>query len=195
ERVLLLAREHGMADKEVRCLNARGAALLLQGDLEGYSDFMRALTRALDAGLGHESALAYHNLAELQLQGLGPESSAELNLRGLALAERLGLTLAADWLRANRTQVFFETGRWDEALALAEVVLAGEERSGPGQAGTACGICSARIHVWRGNVDGARRLDVFVPSARQHAVIQQLGPALIVAGLVETASGRPDAGA
>src|SRR5262249_56355117 len=97
-----------------------------------------------------------------------------------------------DWLRANRTQVFFETGRWDEALALAEVVLAGEERSGPGQAGTACGICSARIHVWRGNFDGARRLvDVFVPRAPQHAVIPQPRPALIVAGLVETASARP----
>src|SRR5262249_23703617 len=90
----------------------------------------------------------------------------------------------------------FESGRWDEALALVEVVLAGEERFGLGQVGTACGICSARIYVRWGNFDGVRRLvDVFVPRARQHAVIQQLGPALIVAGLVETASGRPDAGA
>ena len=43
ERGLGLARELGLADKEVRCLNARGAALLLQGNLEGYNDFMRAL--------------------------------------------------------------------------------------------------------------------------------------------------------
>ena len=120
ERGLILARDHGLADREVRCLNARGAAVLLQGNIEGYTDFMRALTRALEAGLGHESAMAYHNLAELQLQGVGTASSSEMNERGLDLAERRGLTLAADWLRANRVQVFFEAGRWDEALAIAD---------------------------------------------------------------------------
>jgi tetratricopeptide (TPR) repeat protein len=196
ERGLALAREHGMAAKEVRCLNARGAARLLQGDLEGYNDFMRALTRALEAGLGHETAMAYHNLAELQLQGVGTASSAELNQHGLELAERRGLTVAADWLRANRVQVFFEAGRWDDALALADQVLAAETQSGPGPAGTTCGVYCARIHTWRGDLNRARRLmHEFLPRARQHAVVQQLGPALIVAGLVETASGRPDAGA
>jgi hypothetical protein len=196
ERGLVLAREHGMADKEVRCLNARGAALLLQGDLEGYNDFMRALTRSLEAGLGHESAMAYHNLAELQLQGVGPASSADLNYRGLVLAERRGLALAADWLRSNRVQVCFESGRWDEALALADQVLANEAQAGQGQAGTACGVWSARIHVWRGRLDEAQALvATFLPRAREHAVIQQLGPALVVAGLVETASGRAEAGA
>jgi DNA-binding SARP family transcriptional activator len=196
ERGLVLAREYGMAAKEVRCLNARGAARLLQGDLKGYNDFMRALTRALEAGLGHETVMAYHNLAELQLQGVGTASSAELNQHGLELAERRGLALAADWLRANRVQVFFEAGRWDEALAVVDQVLAAETQSGPGHAGTACGVYCARIHVWRGQVERARQLmHDFLPRARQHAVIQQLGPALIVAGLVETASGRPEAGA
>ena len=196
ERGLVLAGEHGLADSEVRCLNARGASLLLRGDLEGYNDFMRALARALESGLGHESAMAYHNLAELHLQGIGPESSAEMNEEGLLLAERRGLALAADWLRANRVQVFFELGRWDEALALAMKVLDGEARTGPGQAGTACGIWAARIHVWRGELDRARALvDRFLPRAREHAVIQQLGPALVVAGLVETASGHARGGA
>lgn len=196
ERGLVLARDHGLADREVRCLNARGAAVLLQGDIEGYNDFMRALTRALEAGLGHESAMAYHNLAELQLQGVGTASSGEMNARGLDLAERRGLTLAADWLRANRVQVFFEAGRWDEALAIAGEVIASEARSGYGQAGTMCAVGSARIHVWRGNLDQATQLmDIYLPRARQHAVIQQVGPALIVAGLLATASGRPDRGA
>jgi tetratricopeptide (TPR) repeat protein len=196
EQGLALAREHGLPDKEVRCLNARGAALLLQGDLEGYNDFMRALARALEAGLGHESAMAYHNLAELHLQGVGPASSADMNEQGMTLAERRGLTLAADWLRSNRVQVFFEAGRWDEALALADIVLADEARAGVGQAGTACLIWAARIHVWRGDLPYAARLvETFLPRARRHAVIQQLGPALVVAGLVETASGRPEVGA
>ena len=196
ERGLVLARDHNLADREVRCLNARGAAVLLQGNIEGYNDFMRALTRALEAGLGHESAMAYHNLAELQLQGVGTASSIELNERGLDLAERRGLTLAADWLRANRVSVFFEAGRWDEALALAAQVIANETRSGPGQAGTMCAVWSARIHVWRGELDHAIRLmDTYLPRARQHAVIQQVGPALIVAGLIMTASGRADEGA
>ena len=60
----------------------------------------------------------------------------------------------------------------------------------------ACGIWAARIHVWRGDLPRAARLvETFLPRARRHAVIQQLGPALVVAGLVETASGRPGAGA
>jgi DNA-binding SARP family transcriptional activator/tetratricopeptide (TPR) repeat protein len=196
ERGLALARELGMADKEVRCLNARGAALLLRGDLEGYNDFMRALARALEAGLSHESAMAYHNLAELQLQGTGPATSLEMNQRGLDLAQRRGLTLAADWLRANRLQVCFDAGLWDEALTLADQVLASEAQSGHGQPGTSALVWSARIHLWRGDVERARRLmDEFMPRARHHAVIQQRGPALIVAAMVETAAGRADVGA
>ena len=196
ERGLILARDHGLADREVRCLNARGAAVLLQGNLEGYNDFVRALTRALEAGLGHESAMAYHNLAELQLQGVGTATSSEMNARGLDLAERRGLTLAADWLRANRVQLFFEAGRWDEALDIAGEVIASEARSGHGQAGTMCAVWAARIHVWRGELDHASELmDTFLPRARQHAVIQQIGPALIVAGLLATGSGRPERGA
>ncbi len=59
-----------------------------------------------------------------------------------------------------------------------------------------CAVWSARIHVWRGDLDHATRLmEVFLPRARQHAVIQQVGPALIVAGLIATASGRADEGA
>jgi hypothetical protein len=93
-------------------------------------------------------------------------------------------------------EVFFEAGRWDEALALAGDVIAGEARSGHGQAGTMCAVWSARIHVWRGNLDHAIQLiEAYLPRARQHAVIQQVGPALIVAGLIATASGRADQGA
>jgi tetratricopeptide (TPR) repeat protein len=196
ERGLVLAREHGLADREVRCLNARGAGLLLQGDLAGYGDFMAALTRALEAGLSHESAMAYHNLADLHLQADGLAAGLELNQRGLELAERRGLRLAGDWLRASRVQLFFEAGRWDEALAIADTVLAGEADAGSGQAGTTCGVYAARIHLWRGALDQARELmATFLPRARQHAVIQQLGPALIVAGLVETVAGRTGAGA
>src|SRR5262249_31054271 len=40
-----------------------------------------------------------------------------------------------------------------------------------------------------------RLVETFLPRARRHAVIQQLGPALVVAGLVETAWGRSSAGA
>ena len=58
-----------------------------------------------------------------------------------------------------------------------------------------CAVWSARIHVWRGDLDHASRLmESFLPRARQHAVIQQVGPALIVAGLIATASGRADRG-
>ena len=75
-------------------------------------------------------------------------------------------------------------------------MIANEARSGPGQAGTMCAVWSARIHVWRGDLDRATRLmEVFLPRARQHAVIQQVGPALIVAGLIATASGRRRRGA
>ena len=140
--------------------------------------------------------MAYHNLAELQLQGVGPESSLEMNQRGLDLAQRRGLTLAADWLRANRVQVCFDTGRWDEALALADQVLAGEAQSGHGQPGTSCLVWSARIHLWRGDLERATSLmDAFLPHARQHAVIQQVGPALVVAAMIATVAGRPDVGA
>jgi tetratricopeptide (TPR) repeat protein len=199
EQGLQLAREANdpdAAEKEVRCLKARGAARLLEGDLGGYVDFTTVLARALERGLGHESAMAYHNLAELHWQGEGPVAGLELNGKGLELAERRGLVVAADWLRANRVALCFDGGRWDEALELAETTLSQETASGEGQAGTMGAVWAARIHVWRGEHEKAERLvDFFLPRARRHAVIQQLGPALVVAGLVETAGGHPGRGA
>ena len=196
EEGLLLAGELGAVGREVRCLSARGAARLLRGDLGGYDDFTTALDRALAGGLSFESAMAYHNLAELHWQGDGPAPSLTLNGRGLDLAVRRGLGMSADWLRANRAAVCFDAGRWDETLDLSMIVLGHEALTADGQAGTACEVCATRVRLWRGDVEEAHRgMDRFLPRARRHAVTQQLGSALIVAGLVETASGNPTRGA
>ena len=152
ERGLILARDHGLADREVRCLNARGAALLLQGNLEGYTDFMRALTRALEAGLGHESAMAYHNLAELQLQGAG-HGVEQRDERARPRPRRAARPDAGRRLAAGESvALFFEAGRWDEALAIADMVIASEARSGParrarcvrcGRRESTCGVATS----------------------------------------------------
>jgi DNA-binding SARP family transcriptional activator len=196
EQGLQLARESDAVEKEVRCLKARGAARLLAGDLAGYSDFTTALARSLERGLSHESAMAYHNLGELNWQARGPAAGLELNGKGLELAQRRGLVVATDWLRANRVSLCFDAGEWDEALALTDVVLSRETAAGEGQAGTMAAVWAARVHVWRGELARAERLrDFFLPRARRHAVTQQVGPALVVAGLVETASGDTARGA
>ena len=196
EEGLLLASEHGVVGRDVRCLTTRGAARLLRGDLGGYDDFTAALDHALAAGLSFESAMAYHNLADLHWQGDSPAASLALNGRGLDLAVRRGLGLSADWLRANRAQVCFDAGRWDEVLDLTAVVLGHEALTADGQAGTSCEVYAARVRLWRGDVEGAQRgMERFLPRARRHAVTQQLGTALIVAGLVEAAAGDPGRGA
>ena len=196
ERGLILARDHGLADREVRCLNARGAAVLLQGNIEGYTTSCERSPAPSRPGSGTRARWRITTSPSCNCREPGRSRACEMNERGLDLAERRGLTLAADWLRANRVQVFFEAGRWDEALTIADQVIASEARSGPGQAGTMCAVWSARIHVWRGDLDHAIRLmESCLPRARQHAVIQQVGPALIVAGLIATASGSADRGA
>ena len=109
--------------------------------------------------------MAYHNLADLHWQGDSPAASLALNGRGLDLAVRRGLGLSADWLRANRAQVCFDAGRWDEVLDLTAIVLGHEALTADGQAGTSCEVCAARVRLWRGDVEGAQRgMERFLPS-------------------------------
>ncbi len=195
ERGLILARDHGWPTRgSLPERPWRGAAAA--GRPRGLQRLHASAGSRLEAGLGHESAMAYHNLAELQLQGVGPESSLEMNERGLDLAERRGLTLAADWLRANRVQVCFEAGRWDEALALADAGAGRRSAFGARPAGhDVCGVVGADPPV-------ARRprprdpADGHVPAACPPARGDPAdGAGADRRGLIETASGRADRGA
>jgi tetratricopeptide (TPR) repeat protein len=192
DRAVALARTGDSAWALVRCIEARGTARALSGELAGYDDFIEALEIATTHGLSFEVCGLYGDFAALHWQGESPEASLAFSGKGLEIASERRLEASSDWLREVRGRVCFDAGRWDEAIHLARAVL-GAPATRLGQAATASGNWSARIHLWRGETEEAARLSEWsLARARRHIVIQAMGPALITAALVALARSSPD---
>ena len=118
---LELAESLGLDDVRARALTALGNARTQSGDRAALQDFERSIalavahrsTHAVTAYINYAgSQIAFGNLAEaFRLQAAGRTIAAELG------EERLGA-----WLYAEQIMECYWTGRWDEAIQLAEEV-------------------------------------------------------------------------
>jgi DNA-binding SARP family transcriptional activator/tetratricopeptide (TPR) repeat protein len=188
QRGIEVALVVGDARSEIGGLHARGIARLRNGELAGYDDLLLSLRRALSAGLSHETAVIYNDLSYMHWQGQGPTQALELCERGLELAERRGLRLARDWLDSMRAQIFFDAGRWDELLAIADEFI---DRPASGYPAVRSTLFAARVSIWRGDLSAANRLLRFtVDAARRQAAFTHVGPALIINALFHAVDGR-----
>jgi tetratricopeptide (TPR) repeat protein len=83
--------------------------------------------------------------------------------------------------------MLFEAGRWDELTNDADVLVTSELYY-PSSLGRSY---KALVHLWRGRYQEAESMDVLT-HAKKMAEPQVLGPALVVAALIEFRRGRKD---
>jgi DNA-binding CsgD family transcriptional regulator/tetratricopeptide (TPR) repeat protein len=157
ERALRLAAEDGDLAARGLALNASGVALASAGRLE---DAERNLREALDLARADGSiddiGRAMMNLGHVLLCAGRNEESLELSEAAIAENEALGLDLRRGAMnRNNASEALFALGRWDEAIAQADIVRTRTEFRA---AGRVASIVRARVATARGENDLAESL-------------------------------------
>ena len=160
EGFLVAAEADAMADEldlgELKALTTMtiGDARVQLGDLGGLADFERGIELAVEQS-SPEAVAGTINLADTVME-LGDLARAiELRESARASAERLGDARSLRWLRAERSGELYWTGRWDEALALADGFIAESEGGSRHYLDAHCRVMRGRIRLARGDSAGA----------------------------------------
>jgi class 3 adenylate cyclase/tetratricopeptide (TPR) repeat protein len=191
DRALAIADDLGGLPRiRPRALDTRGMARCDLGDFGGMDDLRAGLALGLELGSGYDTAVLYNNLAEPVWLVEGPEAALEVCGDGADFAVRRGLSEPAMWLRASTLGPLLDLGRWQEAVALADEAIAWDLAHGGDYLAIGCRRYVTLVLTWQGDLIAARDLAMRVlPRARQIDDLQQLVPALVIAALVEQATG------
>jgi tetratricopeptide (TPR) repeat protein len=150
-QVLAMARDLGLPELEADALGAIGTARVEAGDPGGLDDLEAAIARAEE--LGAPSGTLWHLNLGWAAAAMGdlPRCFAAL-AAGARLAERFG---SRRWRRSIELQGVAErywTGRWAEAVAIVDALLAGDEHH---YLEWECRLWRGRIRLAGGRVDAA----------------------------------------
>jgi class 3 adenylate cyclase/tetratricopeptide (TPR) repeat protein len=188
---LEIAERLGLHERKAQVLKVMGIGLVDSGDLEGIAVLERAVALALEHGPAQIGG-AYGNLAEAVANYLGDlNRAAELRAEGLLVAERVGPADIAHFLRGERVVARYWMGRWDEAVTLADEILAEAEGGSPSYMDVQARLVKARIALARGEVDAYREANRTLERARSIGDPQVLYPALAFAARAARATERP----
>ncbi|WP_370350751.1 AAA family ATPase [Catenulispora sp. EB89] len=121
-RARQLAEQFGADDVLSGALNTEGAAAAGLGQ-EWTGLMHQALKTALVGRHQDQAARAYANLVGISEGRLRFADAERYLLEGLAYCEEHDATAYSSFLRGEQAHVFERTGRWDEAVAVADRVL------------------------------------------------------------------------
>jgi len=187
---LVIAEELGLHERRADAMNLLGVSLVDEGDLGGIDVLEQGLAIALEQNLP-EAARVYGNLAEVVSNYLGDlPRAARLREEALRVTERFGLAFAAIWFVGERVVSSYWTGRWDEALQIAEDMLAKSEAGSPSYMDVQARQVRARIALARGAPTAAAEAGEALKLARDAKDPQVLYPALAFAAREASFTGR-----
>jgi DNA-binding SARP family transcriptional activator len=194
-QALAMARPLGAHEVEPAALNAIGAARVALGDPGGLADLERCV--ALSEEQGSSRSVGWHvNLAVARsiLGDLrGSFAASEAAWRA---AKRYGGVADLRFIELARVAEHYWTGRWPEAMGMADAVVADADAGARHYGECECRIWRGRIRLARGELaaaleDGERALVL----ARESGDPQNLEPALAFGARVLLAADRdPEAG-
>jgi len=176
-----MAESLGLDALRAQALITLGSARVEIGEVEGIEEIERGLASGESLNAGEIVIRGYKNLGDA-VQRIGElERAADLHQRGLETARRLGDAWHVRWFSGELSTDRYLAGRWDEALALADEVIAGVESGWPHYMESVCRDTRALIRLARGDVAGAladseRSLEL----GRSISDPQVLGPSLAV---------------
>jgi DNA-binding SARP family transcriptional activator/class 3 adenylate cyclase len=145
-----LAMARGFRDREaeVAALGTIGAARVSLGDPGGVADLERCI--ALCDAEGSSSVIAWRNNLAFSHSILGDLRRCFAAREGAwEAAERFGSARGLRWLELERTAESYWSGRWDQAVAIADSVTAQAS-------GGATHIMESECRLWRGRIRLAR---------------------------------------
>jgi tetratricopeptide (TPR) repeat protein len=195
DKAIALAGQVGADEARQRALQQRCAARTDIGDLAGLEDLQEALELGLRLGLARPTASAYANLTEELLIAEGPQAALRTYQVGLEYCRQRGIQDAAVWLRMELVDLLVDLGDWDQALTVADEVLAWHQAQGGGYVDIFVQAQKARVQLLRDEPAAAAALaEQFLPRARANGDPQILVAAFPVAALAAQGRGDLDAG-
>jgi hypothetical protein len=190
-----MARDLGDRDMEAYALGTIGAARVSLGDAGGIADLERCI--ALCEAAGSSTVISWRNNLAFSFALLGDLRRC-FAAREVAweAAERFGSVRTLRWLEIERAGECYWTGRWDQALEIADALAPAGDDGAPHYMKAIC-------HLWRGRIELARgRLGKALDEAgralalaRESGDRQNLDPALAFGARVLVAADQTaDAG-
>jgi ATP/maltotriose-dependent transcriptional regulator MalT len=126
-RAMAIAEACGAVDVALHAMDSCGCAMVMAGDEdEGHRVLADALDRAKAAGSHANVARTANNWASTLLTTFDPRSALPILEVGLATAAEQELTLWRNCLLNTRSDTQYRLGRWDDAVADIETVLAAD---------------------------------------------------------------------
>jgi class 3 adenylate cyclase/tetratricopeptide (TPR) repeat protein len=164
--VLAMARALGLPDLEADALGAIGTARVEAGDPGGLDDLEAAIARFEE--LGAPSATLWHLNLGWAAASTGdlPRCFAAL-AAGTRQAERLGSRRWRRSIELQRVAERYWTGRWSEAVAIVDALVAGDEHH----------YLEWECRLWRGRIHlaGGRLEDALADARAAHALAEEAG--------------------
>jgi class 3 adenylate cyclase/tetratricopeptide (TPR) repeat protein len=145
----------GLEALRAQALITLGSARFSLGEADGIEEIERGLAVGDSLNSGAIVIRGYKNLGDA-VQRFGQlEQAADLHARGLETARRLGDVWHVRWFSGELAYDRYLEGRWDEALALADEVIAVVDAGTPHYMESVCRGTRALIRLARGDAAGA----------------------------------------
>jgi class 3 adenylate cyclase/tetratricopeptide (TPR) repeat protein len=180
EALAMIEELGGNEELRAHVLNNIGSSRAFAGDIGGIAEIESSIQIALSVN-STESIRGYGNLASIMADLARFDRRREMVALGAAEAKRFGVGDYSGWLAAEALWHPYWEGKWDEALAGLDALIADFEESRYWMEGP-CRWLRARIHLARGDA-GAAKADAerTVDRARAGKDPQVLWPALAFA--------------
>lgn len=191
ERALAMAREIGDREVQMHALNNVGTAMRMVGQsVQGRQQLNRSLELALADDAHEHAARAYTNLGFSMYVSRELGSSEQVLRAGIVYCEERDLDSWTRYMSATLVAVLTEQGRYDDAIAIADPLLAHPQLAPISRIPAA--VARSRIEVYRGSGLG-EAFDTVEQTARTTGEGQRLIPVAAARAEAAWIEGRTDA--
>jgi tetratricopeptide (TPR) repeat protein len=193
EEAVRLAEEIGDEGSLLaRALRNRGVVRCAVGDDSGFADMERGIEIARRLGLMQQVPALANLAATWHIRG-DLRRAWEIEAEARTAAERFGDDFILRWLRMKQAQEGYFTGRWDDALDIADELIEG---SAGAYAAALARLVRGKLRLGRGDIPGALAdTEAALGAARRSRDSQLLYPALMSHGDALFTAGRTEEGA
>jgi tetratricopeptide (TPR) repeat protein len=186
---LAMARSLGDRDVEVDALGTIGATRVCLGDPGGVQDLERCI--ALCEADGSSRVISWQNNLASSYALLGDlRRCFSVREAGWEAAEHFGSARGLRWLEIERVGECYWTGRWDQAVRIADALAPDGDDGAPHYMKAMCHLWRGRIRLARGQLAGAREdATRALALARESGDRLNLDPALAFTARILLAAG------
>jgi len=164
-----------LGDNEIiaHALNSIGSAYAMAYDLTGLAKIEEALRLSLQHGFQEHAARSYGNLAALSVWLRQYVRAEHAIAEGLEYCQERDIIFWQNYITVWRARLLLERGRWDDAAADANAVLAGHGIARINRAFAL--VIAATVRARHGDPDAQPMLDEAQDLARRMPDLQRIG--------------------